>query len=610
MSFTIIDNTEPPAPIFEYKPFPTIFRTEYEEQKFWAEEKRRYIEGYGELTGALYYYATQVKLKDRVRGTIFRPTVRDVDVIMFNGIEEAKKQGKALYIIKGRGVGLSSCMMSLPFYFFRVFPNSNCVATSKDKKTLATLFTDKTMIAYDNFESPYIKPDLLAKNQTANESFLKVGMRYLNDNGKESYAESKFDCRDTQESDKAATNFSGGGAIYGFADEAPLMPRMELFFNSAIEIFKDHSINKIVGSLILGGTVEATIKPDEIAKLQNIWANAEIKKILPLFIPATYGKHMVNGWSNHAKAEQEIIEEREQYAKLDDKSQLQAFIKNNPLSIDEIFNLAGSSSWDDYALDNINRRGIEIPKEKNAIGRYTLTDVHTHIQLKPTSNGVVKILEQPKEGVRYIIGVDGIMTSELSSTSKDASDYAGLGMKGVDPSSELQFAPIFVYKERPKSIEDANKNILMLLKHYDKYGNAKIIGETNAAGEHLLKMIQNAGLWHTVLYRKDLNKSGVVDTRKPWFYRNDPIKNWQYEAANVYFKKYANMIKFEELITDAKKPYDANKDILDAFMACLYGWGTGDLLGEKPKERKRAYMDIIVGWKNGLPVFERRELGQ
>jgi hypothetical protein len=78
----------------------------------------------------------------------------------------------------------------------------------------------------------------------------------------------------------------------------------------------------------------------------------------------------------------------------------------------------------------------------------------------------------------------------------------------------------------------------------------------------------------------------------------------------VYFKKYANMIKFEELITDAKKPYDANKDILDAFMACLYGWGTGDLLGEKPKERKRAYMDIIVGWKNGLPVFERRELGQ
>ena len=607
MSLSIIDNTKPKAPIFTYEQIPKTFKTTLDEQKFWAEEKRRWHEGYGDLTGALYYYATQIKLKDRVRGNIIRPTVRDADLIIFNAIEEAKRQGKALYFIKARGIGFSSIGMALPFYYFRVNPNSNCVATSKDKSTLATLFTDKTMVAYDEFDSSYTKPDLLAKNQTKTDAFLKVGMKYLDENGREKYAESKLDCRDTQESDKAATNFSGGGAIYGFADEAPLMPRMEMFFNSAIEIFKDHSINKIIGTLVLGGTCEATIKPEEIAKLQNIWQNADAKKILPLFLPATYGKHMINGWSDHKRAEEEILKEREQYAKLDDKSQLQSYIKNNPLTIDEIFELAGSNSWDDYALHNINKRSIEIPKEQNPIGRYNLSDSYTKIDVKPDRNGKVKILEQPKEGVKYMIGVDGIMTSELSSSSKDASNYAGLGMKGIDPQSSLQFAPIFIYTERPKSIEDANTVMLNLLKHYNQYGKAKIIGETNAAGEHLIKMIQNAGLWSCIELRKDLNKRGWVDTKKPWFYRNDDIKDWQYEAANVYFKKYADMVKFEEIINDAKKPYEANKDVLDAFMACLYGFGTGDLLGQKVVVKAKRKVSLIVGWKEGKPIWEDKE---
>jgi hypothetical protein len=601
MSVTIIDKTHPPAPFFTYKPRLEIFKTTLEEQRYWAEEKRRWIEGYNEdINGMLYFYATQIKIKDRVRGTIFRPTVRDADVAIFKAIEQAQKEGKALYMLKARGIGFSTVGMTLPFYFFKTQPNSNCVATSKDKKTLATLFTEKTVIALDEFDSPYTKFDLLQKNQTATDSNLKVGMKYINPEGKERYAESRFDCRDTQESDKAATNFSGSGAIYGFADEAPLMPRMELFFNSVIEIFKDHSINKVVGTLILGGTAEATIKPDEIAKLANIWANAEVKNILPLFLPATYGKHMTNGHSDHERARNEILAEREKLNRLDDKSQLQAHIKNNPLSIEEIFQLAGSNSWDDYALENINRRAVEIPKERTSIGRYSTDGV----SVKPNDNGKVKILEHPIKGVQYIIGVDGIMTSELSNTNKDASDFASVGMKGVDPQSDLQFAPIFMYKERPKSIEDANLTVLSLLKHYNQYGKCKVFTETNAAGEHLLKMIQNAGLWECVGFRKDLNNKGWVDTKKAGFYRNDPIKDWQYEAANVYFKKYADMVKFQEIITDAQKPYDANKDVLDAFLACLYGWGTGDLLGEKTKTKPPPSKMMVCEWDEANKCYK------
>jgi hypothetical protein len=105
-------------------------------------------------------------------------------------------------------------------------------------------------------------------------------------------------------------------------------------------------------------------------------------------------------------------------------------------------------------------------------------------------------------------------------------------------------------------------------------------------------MIQNAGLWECVGFRKDLNKRGWVDTKKAGFHRTDSIKDWQYEAANVYFKKYSEMIKFLEIITDAQKPYEANKDTLDSFMACLYGWGTGDLLNEKMIQKKVITMSV------------------
>jgi hypothetical protein len=605
---TIIDNTKPRAPIFEYEPTP-IFRTTLEEQKYWQEEKRRWLEGYGEMTGPLYYYATQIKLKDRLTGRIFRPTVRDADLIIFKAIEDAQKEGNALYFLKARGIGFSSIGMALPFYYFRVFPNSNCVATSKDKKTLATLFKDKTIIAYENFESPYVKPDILAKNETANESYLSVGMKYLNEDGKEKYATSNLYCRDTQESDKAATNFSGGGAIYGFADEASLMPRLMLFFNSAIEIFKNTD-GKIAGTLVMGGTAEASMGAEHIQKIQGIWENADALNIKPLFLPATYGKYMTNGWSDHKKAEEEILKEREKKAKLNDGGEsLKAYIKNHPLTIEDIFDFGGSSRFDDYAVQCINEQTKIVLKDP-AMPKYDIIESNGEVVAVPTKNGKIEILEHPKPNVKYVIGIDGIMTSQLTSSEKDSktSKFSCITMKGVDPQADLQFAPICRYSERPKSIQDANETAIRILKYYNKYDKAGMIGELNAGGEHIVKLAMTKGLFHKMIIRKDLNKKGFVDTNKVWFYRNDAIKEWQNEAANVYFKKYAGMVKYIDLLKDAQKNITDNTDDLDAFMACLYGWGTGDLLEEKTIERKPRKISICR-WNPLTNKYEWTEVG-
>jgi len=369
----IIDKSNP-KPIFVRTPMPTTFKSELERQRYWGKEKEIWHKGYSEdVNGMLYFYATQVTLKDRVTGRLDYPNVRDAEVVIFNHIKKAHENGNAPMVIKGRGIGFSSIGMTLPFYFWKMYAGSTCIATSKDKGTLATLFTEKTMIAYDEMHKD-IKPDLIRKNQTAAESYLKTGANYLSHTGEAKYAESIFLCRDTQESEKAATKFSGAGAIYGFADEFWLMPRAFSFFNSAIEVFKDHATNRVKGLLLMGGTLEDTVPQEAIGKLYDIWQKASIMNISPFFLPATYGKHVVNGHSDHKRAEEEILKRRDELDKLDDKSFLRAYIKNNPLVIEDIFNMRGGGMFDDYTLQVVNKQLQDLPNAPKPIGFYNIIE--------------------------------------------------------------------------------------------------------------------------------------------------------------------------------------------------------------------------------------------
>jgi hypothetical protein len=609
----IIDKTKPPSPIFTRVPHPTIFKTTLDEQKYWVGQKKIWIEGYNEdVNGMLYHYCNEIKLKDRVRGTIFYPTARDADVLMSNHAQKSMDDGFASFITKGRGVGLSSFFMTLPLYFARIYPNSKSIATSKDKKTLAALFNEKTIISLEEMHAT-LKPDIINKNQTANESYLKTGYKYINDDGEEKYSENEFVCRDTQDSPKSATNFSGMGAIYGFADEAMLMPHLMAFLASARECFYDHSINKMVGLLALGGSLESTIGPDDVRRIADVWANADALRIKTLFIPATFGKHMTNGHSNHEKAREEILQRREELSKIDDKSQLTAYIKNNPLDINDIFDFAGGGLFDEYTVEKVNAQLRELPKVKQEMKpvAHKINVSATTVVAEPVKESPILILEHPKEGVDYIIGGDTIMTSDLTSSAKGNSKYAAVVTKGVDPQGEIQFAPVATYLERPKSIEHANIQLMNLAKYYNQYGKCKIMCELNAGAENLLQMLINEGLSKMIMLRKDLNKSGWVDRSKPWFYRADIILRWQIEAANIYFKKYSHMVFFKELLIDATKGANDNTDVLDAFMAALYGWGSGDILGNKTHTKiiKKVQM-VKYELQNGVmrPVWYEKEI--
>lgn len=588
---TIVDHIKDPVPFFTREEPPTVFKTTLLRQKYLAEEKRRWIEGYAGINGMLYFYATQIILKDRIRGIKYYPTVRDVEAeIIFPQIEDCLKKGESPFITKGRGAGLSSIGMNLPFYFFRTMPDTTCIATSKNKKILAELFTDKTMVAYDEMDS-LTRPDLININKTANESFLRLGYKYIDKQGNERYSENKFICRDTQDSDSSTTNFSGAGAIYGFADEAPLMTRFNGFFNSARECFIDHSINRMVGLMLFGGTVEESIPAEGIQRIKQIFDNAKSLNIRPIFIPATYGKHVVNGHSNHEKAREEILRHRDELDKLDDKFALKAYIKNNPLSLDEIFALGGSGRFEDDVVDMIAHQ-ITVTSQKEVRPKaYNITTVNGDTVANPVKSGPVTILELPKPNIKYWIGIDGTATGEMSGSGDDRSEIACVVSKMYDPDESIvpSFCPVAIYHELPKSIEQSYYKISNVGRLYNQHGLAMFCAEGNSStSEHFGNFLVKEGLKKMIMLRKDLSGKGNVNKTKWFNYRNDATLDWQYRQANIFLRKYIGGMYFLELLQQMQ--ITTNADILDAWLWCLVGMGADF---DKPVIQKTYFREVI-----------------
>jgi hypothetical protein len=181
-------------------------------------------------------------------------------------------------------------------------------------------------------------------------------------------------------------------------------------------------------------------------------------------------------------------------------------------------------------------------------------------------------------------------------------------MKGIDPQSEIQFAPVAHFKLRPNDFDSVFNTGIRLLRYFNKFGRCKCTGELNSTGAVYCEKIQKQpDLIKTVIKQRDLSGKGYVDKNKPWFPRNDSIKDWQYKAANTYMKKYASMIFFLDILYDCQKAEAVNKDSLDSFLANLHGWGTGDLMEEKTVVTKEYTMDIMTGRdEDGKPIWETK----
>lgn len=563
----IIDKTKPSSPILVYSP-PPSFNTQYEREKYRAEEKRRWIEGHNGVPGTLYHYIQEQKIKNRLTGAIIRPTCRDADLLIHEEIKRDRGLNRMLGVLKGRGLGLSSIGGSLTNYFQIVYPGSTSLITSKEQSNISTLFSDKIMTVFNSYDSD-IKPAIINKNESKHSAYLKCEIPFKNEEGQVEYGQSQVFCKETSEKKESPNGFSGQGAIFGFYDELPLHKRKKELLMSSLECYRDPLTKEFTGFLLWGGTCEQDLTAEQLVQFQKMVKDSELWKTDILFVPFWMGMHMTNGHSDEKKGMGWWEKEMETLTKSGDEQAIRAFKKNNPRSLDDIFDLARSGRWEEDVSEKIKLQYANVVKENIVITTCNLIEIGGNVETSVTNKGKVTILEHPKQGVQYYLGVDGIATGKKAGED-EGSNVAGVIGKLFDPQG-LCYAPICIYDERPETIEQAYIILSNQVRYYNKFGGFKgIMAEANAGtADHFSTFLDKIGLGKFIMNRQDLSGKGHTNTAKLFQYKTVDVGDWQVKEANAFLRKRIDVIKMPKLLADMMKSLLENADVLDAWLMVL-----------------------------------------
>lgn len=548
---TIIDNTKDPACPYRFIPTP-VFRTEYERQKYWSEEKQKWREGHSDLTGMHYYYLSQCKIKD-ADGAPTRPIFRDVDMWVFEAIAKGISIEYDVGVIKRREFGLTSIGAGcLPNYFMRVYPGSTSLMTSCDKPRIFRAFEDKTAFVYDRLHDD-IRPKEMNRNQTKESVYLKVQIKEKLEDGDIDIRESDFFCSETTKNPNA---FSSSRCKYAFFDEFPLHTNRKAVLTSTRPCFMRGT--KKNGFLLWGGTVEHGIANETLSELRSIVADSENSRTLIFFVEPWMGLEQFmspNGWSNKEKGMEWVNREIERYSKMEDKTDLLAFKKNYPRSLEEALEMSDEGIFPQEVVAKINEQNKRLMIEQPPVARY---DIEGGVAQINQSKGKFYILSHPEKGKTYIAGTDPIPFS--NNDINDGSEYA-LAIKCRDTDTYVAF-----YSERNMNADVVTMNSIKL---QDYYGGAKTMLERNVGGV-ILEKYKDFGRYHDLLADKP-SSLGIKfsDNRiTKGYYKNDKMAQRGNELLIKYLLHHTENIFFKRILEELGDYLIKNTDLIDAIVAC------------------------------------------
>lgn len=602
---TIIDKNKR-SPYFVYTPTPT-FRSQYEEQKWFDIEKGRWVDGYGEMPGALYFYLSQGFLKHRVipngHESIERPTPLISCLWRYQFYEQCRKNKKIGGVFKARNTALSTEGGALCQYFAKVYPGSTSLITSKDQDGISVFFREKVYAPFKHLDDR-IRPDILKENDTKARCYLRLGVSHLDKNGSPSYSVSNIDLRETSQTPKSPTNFSGQGAQFGFFDELPLHPRKTELLNSAIECFRDFSTKEINGFLLFGGTFEETMSNEDVDNFKNLLEDKSMWDCEILFVPFWWNM-MVDeaGYPDEKKANEWWDKEIEKLK--GNLKKEKAFRRNNPRTLEDIFETASGGRWEEDVEVLIQKQKEHINNADVSCPKYVIVKSNDKIEAILGNKGV-SILEHPCPSCTYGLMIDAPATDEVSG-GLDGSNVAGVVIKLSDPKGD-PYMPVAILNEHPVSLDGAYLKLIHLGLYYNKFGGFdKFYAEANAAtAAHLYNILVAHDLKHWVSYRKDLSGKGWVNTSKAFTYRSDDNKEFQYKQGNTFLREYIHSIQMMELIVQMLWPKKKkNADILDAWLQ-LFNARPDIMSKPKPKpppvQKKIVTIKMVNGYSQRVNI--------
>ena len=533
---------------------------------FFLKEREYWKNGRYGLTGFHYAYLTQLRIKDRTTGQEIRPIWRDVDEIIFGAYDKALISMSDLIFIKRREVGLTSIFgLCIPLINCLIHPGTTQLITSADQKRIADLFKEKVTIGYDGLDER-IKP--------ARAAFRMTGTMFFADKdektGKLSGLKSSIICAETSKNPKS---LEGYGAKSVFLDEFFLHPKAAEVLAS-VQASVSRGFVKAC-PIVMGGSCGDT-SDEGLKKGRELWEDAEHLKIITCFIPGWMGimeapemdaegketgkilNFCPNGHSDEKGATEWIMQNRKKLSKAKDKSRYITFIKNYPLTIEEVFAFGAGGILPEEILQKIEEQKVYLQGNPPPDFTYRLIDNGNSIRAEPDPKGIHHILEMPQQGQLYLSGTDpiGFNTENI----KIGSEYSTITKKHL-AQSHVHYMAI-------RSL-DAEYVVREAIKAQKFFNNAQTMLEMQA-GAVAKKIYKDLGCLHLLAKRPNALGIKFVNADAYGFWKsggNSPVTQALIEMWVKYLTHHTDKIFFKRLLDETSRFPHGNTDLTDAAMA-------------------------------------------
>lgn len=588
---------------------------------FWEKELERWETGYGGLNGRHYAYLTQGSLKT-VRGSVITPRWRDVDQYIFEEDENSRKNQEDFMIVKRREVGLSSIFGGfMPIYDCIINSGTTQLLTSADKTRVKNLFSEKVIVMYQNLDEN-IKPKRLHERV---DGFLHLGEK--DKNGDIKGLNSKIICVETADSDRSAKSLETYRAQSIFLDELFLHPRADVVHASCQATIGEGFMK--AGHIVFGGSCGVdNIKDESSLKIgsklgEKLWADSKALRIRTFFIPGwmgiekapEYDKNGVltgkildlcpNGVSDEKRATEWILRRRDQLEKAEDKSHYYSFVKQYPLTIDEVFEVNRAGGFPKEIYDGLSRAKKTITDEGSKVGMFSIHVKENKIVTTPDKTGKYHIFSHAQPNKEYIAGCDPIPFGDAN--IEDGSDHT------VVIKERYSDTYVAYYAERSMNSDIVVLNTIALLEAYksNRFPYGAIMNPEANRAEVLVEKFKQYGKLHLLSNRPTHLGIEYNDkkAKKGWF-KNDKTDG----RANNYMIEFlmmnADRIPFMRLIEELSRYPQGNNDLVDAMKSCevldreLTNVDKIFQVGDKPKRK----VPIITRDGNGRTITKWIEL--
>jgi hypothetical protein len=538
--------------------------TNKEKKLWWEREEERWHEGHFGFTGPHYFALTQALAKDGY-GRKTRVLWRDIDDEIYGAYAYAEQKMWDLMIMKRREIGLSLIFGGIiPLSKALSMPGSTCGVTSADKTRLREMFYEKLVYGYKNLDPEY-RPAILSKRDGDR---LHIGIE--ESKGVITGKDSKIISQETVKDPQA---FEAFRLQYLFLDEYFL-------HDKADQVLKSGKASTSIGfarvaPIVLGGSAgeSSAVGQKEGTKL---WENSETLGLVTLFIPGTKGIMMApvldekgqavpgkflnfckNGHSDEKAAEEWINKTRDRLDKLEDKTHLEVFIKQYPLTLQEVLQANAKGALPKDILDKVNTRERILLSEKPPIVRGSMDKgLEGKIIFRPDLKGRVRILQEPIEGHTYGAGIDPIPFN-----SNNMGDGSNQDMAIKDMDTNIIVAWMSDRDSDPDEIVKEQINL------QDYYNGAIAMLEINRGGVVKEKYKSLGRL--DLLARKPitLGKGFAKGDDSIGYYKNDHTGTMGNTYFLAYLRAHINDIYFPEFLAQAKNWLSENTDFIDAFIS-------------------------------------------